>query len=81
MRVCVVQKDLKPLKRFFRAIKIGKIWKKKTKGNCFMWYASAHKDVLKVFKLLKPFLSAPKKEQFKNAFDIWDKIPRKWSRV
>lgn len=69
MMVTVVQKDRRPLERFQEALGFGKIYgPAKSKSACYNWSVFSRDNVDKLFKLLVPFLSAPKQEQFHRAF-------------
>ena len=63
IKMNVSQKDRRPLERFLKAVGVGKIYPQRP-NNAWQWSASAKADVIKVYELLSPYLSAPKMEQW-----------------
>lgn len=74
----VSQTDRRPLNRFKRAVGFGKIrerpdiqkkhpnWRRQ-----WRWDISSIAEVKKLVQLLRPFLSAPKREQARKALQKW----------
>lgn len=66
----VAQKDQRPLIRFLFAIDgRGSVYKPGGTSNAYQWRCSVLEDVLYVLSLLWPYLSEPKKEQWKGVLE------------
>lgn len=63
IRMCVSQKDRRCLDKFLSIINKGKIYKANTR-EIHNWYCYKQEDVEEVAKLLWPFLSEVKKDQY-----------------
>jgi len=79
MSACVVQKDLRPLYRFLSAVGFGKVYPNKNAGigKASRWQVTSAGDVVRLYELLLPYLSEPKKEQFQRSIEAWTQRPSK----
>lgn len=66
----ISQRDRRPLDRFCKAVGHGKIISRPSRGSTkehFMWVCYRQQDVKEVMNKIYPYLSDPKKEQYKKA--------------
>lgn len=71
VRMSVSQKQPEVLERFLAIIKLGKIYKSKTR-EIFSLDIYKQEDVVSVLNILWPYLSEVKKQQALNAFERMD---------
>ena len=81
IQAMVVQKDLRPLKRFKRILRTGKIYKTHNGSGCSTWQVTSSGLVLDLYEKLAPYLAPVKQEQFRLAFKKWLKAKRQYGRV
>lgn len=77
MRLCasVAQKDLRPLRRFQRALGFGRIGNIAAQSGVSYWRVTSEPDVRRLSQLLWPHLSEPKREQFTRVLSAFDARP------
>lgn len=73
IRSYISQKDTRVLERFKAVTSLGRI-AGPYRNSCpiYQWRVSSSKDVKRLFYLLRPYLGAIKKKQFRQAIKIWD---------
>jgi hypothetical protein len=86
----VAQDDPRPLRRFFRALGVGRFYgpyvsKKRPGRTWFSWAAQSRDDIQIAALLLWPYLSGPKREQMHAAFTEFHALrnlrrvrPKRW---
>ena len=69
------------VRRFAKAVGVGKVYGPyKNHGQGFYkWQALSTEDAITTFELLKPYLSAPKKAQFREKFKVAKKPRFSWA--
>ena len=77
LRLCVWQKDPRPLRRFNRVVGYGTVYGPyASQGDMYEWVVQCDRAE-RVLALLWPYLSQPKKEQAMAKLAEWDEQPGK----